>query len=93
VDNAQAGEQAKCCETRNLNGSADPSCSCSSDGCDYGGTVKRKTVNIAICLVVLLAVVGILVYKLAFSPIKNNDADTFTFSQFTIVTPQDTEAD
>ena len=91
---AQANEQSKCCDTNDIGGNTDPSCACSLEGCDCGVEVKRKTVNIVICLVVLLAVVGILVYKLTFPHAGDKDANAFTFTQFTLETTQtDTEAD
>jgi len=94
MEKAQANKQSKCCDTNNIGSKTAPSCACSLEECGCGIAVKPKKVNIVICLVVLLAIVGIIVYKLVFSPNDNNDTDAFTFKQFKLETSQlDTETD
>jgi hypothetical protein len=74
-------ESILCCENSDSSVNIDPTSSCSTVGCDCGNTVKRKTQNIAICLVVLLAVVGIISYKTVFATTATKiDDAAFAFS-------------
>jgi hypothetical protein len=59
-----------CCEIN----SNDPACSCVPDECDCGKPAGRKTPKAIICLVVLLAVIGIVTYKVTSTSAFSNDA-------------------
>jgi len=63
--------------------SADSSCSCLSDACNCGKNFRRKSLRTAICLLVLLAVGGIIAFKIinADSSIAFNEATDFDFGQ------------
>ena len=67
----------QCCEIN----STDPSCSCVPDECDCGKPAGRKMPKAIICLVVLLAVISIVTYKVTSTSASSNDAMAFDFGQ------------
>jgi len=70
-----------CCEEI----STDIPCLCSSDECDCEKPVGRKTQKLIICLVVLLAVISIVAFKVVTTSGSSNNA-AFDFGQIVLET-------
>ena len=68
-----------CCEKNSTDTSC--SCSCSLGGDDRGKSVRRKAPKMVICLVVLLAAVSIVAFKVTTTSGSSSDAAAFDFGK------------